>query len=170
VPLCLGGQSIANGNKSLRRRRSVSETEKWKVFCNVCCHSQLIGRHLDGLTHLSLSHYEAKERVLVCWWVRGLTFKFWWLSDFKILRRWKSYFKPVYFLFNLLGHTAASIGDVMMGTEIVPETSVSTCNQLTWLCAREEFIEFSSLESFKLYTVYFLLHPYLVCSTELEIL
>jgi hypothetical protein len=28
-----------------------------------------------------------------------------------------------------------------MGTEIVPETSVSTCNQLTRLCAREDFIE-----------------------------
>jgi hypothetical protein len=28
----------------------------------------------------------------------------------------------------------------MMGTEIVPETSVSSCNQLTRLCAREDFI------------------------------
>jgi hypothetical protein len=40
-----------------------------------------------------------------------------------------------------------------MGTEIVPETSVSTCNQLTRLCAREDFIEFSRRESFKLYIV-----------------
>jgi hypothetical protein len=32
----------------------------------------------------------------------------------------------------------------MMGTEVVPETSVSSCNQLTWLCAREDFIEFHS--------------------------
>jgi hypothetical protein len=29
----------------------------------------------------------------------------------------------------------------MMGTEIVPETLVSTCNQFTRLCAREDFIE-----------------------------
>jgi hypothetical protein len=33
----------------------------------------------------------------------------------------------------------------------VTETSVSTCNQLTQLCAREDFIEFSHRESFKLY-------------------
>jgi hypothetical protein len=39
----------------------------------------------------------------------------------------------------------------MMGTEMVPETSVSTCNQLTRLIAREDFIEFSCRESFKLY-------------------
>jgi hypothetical protein len=39
----------------------------------------------------------------------------------------------------------------MMGTEMVPETSVSSCNQLMWLCAREDFIEFSHRESFKLY-------------------
>jgi hypothetical protein len=39
----------------------------------------------------------------------------------------------------------------MMGTEIVPETSVSTCNQLTRLCAREDFIEFSRRKIFKLY-------------------
>jgi hypothetical protein len=36
-------------------------------------------------------------------------------------------------------------------TEIVPETSVSNCNQLTRLCAREDFIEFSRREGFKLY-------------------
>jgi hypothetical protein len=36
-----------------------------------------------------------------------------------------------------------------MGTEIVPETSVSTYNQLKCLCAREDFIEFSRRESFK---------------------
>jgi hypothetical protein len=34
---------------------------------------------------------------------------------------------------------------------MVPETSVSTCNQLTRLCAREDFIEFSRRESFKLH-------------------
>jgi hypothetical protein len=34
---------------------------------------------------------------------------------------------------------------------MVPETSVSSCNQLTRLCAREDFIEFSRRESFKLY-------------------
>jgi hypothetical protein len=39
----------------------------------------------------------------------------------------------------------------MMGTEVVPETLVSTYNQLTWLCAQEDFIEFSRHESFKLY-------------------
>jgi hypothetical protein len=37
-----------------------------------------------------------------------------------------------------------------MGTEIVPETLVSTCNQLTRLSAREDFIEFSRRESFKI--------------------
>jgi hypothetical protein len=39
----------------------------------------------------------------------------------------------------------------MIGTEIVPETSVYTWNQLTRLCARQDFIEFSRRESFKLY-------------------
>jgi hypothetical protein len=33
----------------------------------------------------------------------------------------------------------------------VHETLVSTCNQLTWLCAREDFIEFSHCKSFKLF-------------------
>jgi hypothetical protein len=35
---------------------------------------------------------------------------------------------------------------------MVPETSVSSFNQLTRLCAREDFIECSRCESFKLYT------------------
>jgi hypothetical protein len=35
----------------------------------------------------------------------------------------------------------------MMGANIVPEMSVSTCNQLTRLCAWEEFIEFSRCEA-----------------------
>jgi hypothetical protein len=43
--------------------------------------------------------------------------------------------------------------DVMIGTEIVPETSVYSCNRLTQLCARKDFIEFSRRESFKLYTI-----------------
>jgi hypothetical protein len=43
----------------------------------------------------------------------------------------------------------------MMGTEIVPETSVSSCNQLTRLCAREDFTEFSRRESFKLFCALF---------------
>jgi hypothetical protein len=38
-----------------------------------------------------------------------------------------------------------------MGTEMVPETSVSSYNQLTWLIAREDFIEFSLRENFKSY-------------------
>jgi hypothetical protein len=33
------------------------------------------------------------------------------------------------------------ITTLMMGTEIVPKTLVSTCNQLARLCAREDFIE-----------------------------
>jgi hypothetical protein len=33
----------------------------------------------------------------------------------------------------------------MMGTEIIPETSVSIFNQLTRLCAREDFIEQHSI-------------------------
>jgi hypothetical protein len=37
---------------------------------------------------------------------------------------------------------SSHITTLMMGTEIVPETLVSTCNQLTWLCAREDFVEF----------------------------
>jgi hypothetical protein len=36
---------------------------------------------------------------------------------------------------------------------MVPETSVSSYNQLTRLCARKDFIEFSRRESFKLYIV-----------------
>jgi hypothetical protein len=39
----------------------------------------------------------------------------------------------------------------MMGTEMVPETSVSSYNQLTRLIAREDFIEFSRRENFKSY-------------------
>jgi hypothetical protein len=34
---------------------------------------------------------------------------------------------------------SSHITTLMMGTEIIPETSVSTCNQLTRLCAREDF-------------------------------
>jgi hypothetical protein len=48
---------------------------------------------------------------------------------------------------------------LIMGTEMVPETSVSSCNQLTPLCALEDFIEFSLRESFKLYTSSVLLYP-----------
>jgi hypothetical protein len=51
---------------------------------------------------------------------------------------------------------SSHITTLMMGTEIVPETSVSTCNQLTRLCAREDFIEFSHRESFKLYIASYL--------------
>jgi hypothetical protein len=38
-----------------------------------------------------------------------------------------------------------------METEILPETSVSTCSQLTRLCGREDFTEFSRCERLKLY-------------------
>jgi hypothetical protein len=34
------------------------------------------------------------------------------------------------------------IRNLMMGKEMVAEMSVSSCNQLTRLCAREDFIEF----------------------------
>jgi hypothetical protein len=43
------------------------------------------------------------------------------------------------------------IRTLMMGTQMVPEMSVSSCNQLTRLCAREACTEFSCRESFKLY-------------------
>jgi hypothetical protein len=46
---------------------------------------------------------------------------------------------------------SSRIRTLMMGTEMIPETSVSSCNQLTQLCAREDFIEFRRHESFKLY-------------------
>jgi hypothetical protein len=36
---------------------------------------------------------------------------------------------------------SSQITTLIMGTKIVLETSVSTCNQLTRLCAREDFIE-----------------------------
>jgi hypothetical protein len=39
----------------------------------------------------------------------------------------------------------------MMGTEMVPETSVSSYNHLTQLIAREDFIAFSGRENFKSY-------------------
>jgi hypothetical protein len=39
----------------------------------------------------------------------------------------------------------------MMGAEMVPEMSVSSFYQLTWLIAREDFIEFSHRENFKSY-------------------
>jgi hypothetical protein len=43
---------------------------------------------------------------------------------------------------NIYFEAFAVITTLMMGTEIVPETLVSTCNQLTRLCAREDFIVF----------------------------
>jgi hypothetical protein len=43
---------------------------------------------------------------------------------------------------------SGTISVPMMGTEII-----SSCNQLAQLCAREDFIEFSRCESFKLYNV-----------------
>jgi hypothetical protein len=36
----------------------------------------------------------------------------------------------------------------MMGTEMVPETSVCSYNQLTRLIAREDFVELSRRENF----------------------
>jgi hypothetical protein len=57
---------------------------------------------------------------------------------------------PGQVLEGMLG-VSSHITTLMMGTEIVPETLVSTCNQLTWLCAQEDFIEFSRRKSFKLY-------------------
>jgi hypothetical protein len=39
----------------------------------------------------------------------------------------------------------------MMGTEMVPETSVSSFRQLTRVIAREDFIEFPLRENFKSY-------------------
>jgi hypothetical protein len=46
----------------------------------------------------------------------------------------------------------------VMGKEMVPETSVSSKNQLTRLIAREGFTEFSRHENFKSYSeiVYYL--------------
>jgi hypothetical protein len=41
----------------------------------------------------------------------------------------------------------------MMGTEVVPETSVPSYNQLTLLIAREGFIEFSRCENLKSYNL-----------------
>jgi hypothetical protein len=41
----------------------------------------------------------------------------------------------------------------MMGTEMVPETSVSSYNQQTRLISREDFIEFSHQENFKSYVI-----------------
>jgi NADH:ubiquinone oxidoreductase subunit C len=38
-----------------------------------------------------------------------------------------------------------------MGTDMVPETSVSSYNQLTRLIVREDFTEFSRRKNFKLY-------------------
>jgi hypothetical protein len=43
---------------------------------------------------------------------------------------------------------SSHITTLMMGTEIVPETSVSFSNQFTRLCAREDFIEMSSFVYF----------------------
>jgi hypothetical protein len=42
---------------------------------------------------------------------------------------------------------------LMMGTEIVIEMFYSPFNHLTWLLASENFIEFSSYESFRFYMV-----------------
>jgi hypothetical protein len=39
----------------------------------------------------------------------------------------------------------------MMGTEMVPEMSVSSYNQVMWLTAREDFTEFSHRKNFKSY-------------------
>jgi hypothetical protein len=50
---------------------------------------------------------------------------------------------------------SSHITTLMMATEIVPEMPVSTCNQLTRLCAREDFVEFIHCESFKLQKILF---------------
>jgi hypothetical protein len=42
-----------------------------------------------------------------------------------------------------------SSGFLMMGMELVPETSIF--NKLTWLIAREDFIDVSRCESFRSY-------------------
>jgi hypothetical protein len=62
----------------------------------------------------------------------------------------------------------------MMGTETVPETSVSICNQLTRLCAREDFIEFSRRESLKLYIrkislLTDVINPFPLCAKKLSL-
>jgi hypothetical protein len=41
----------------------------------------------------------------------------------------------------------------MMGTKMVPETSVSSYNRLTRLIVREGFIEFGRRENFKSYNM-----------------
>jgi hypothetical protein len=46
---------------------------------------------------------------------------------------------------------SSHITTLKMGTEILAETSVSTCNQFKRLCAREDFIKFSRRESFNLW-------------------
>jgi hypothetical protein len=46
---------------------------------------------------------------------------------------------------------SSHIRTLMMGTEMVPETSVSSYNQLMQLIAREDFIEFSRCKNFKSY-------------------
>jgi hypothetical protein len=60
--------------------------------------------------------------------------------------------RSLYPVDGMLG-VSSRIRTLMMGTEMVPETSVSSCNQLTRLCAREDFIGFSHREIFKLYKV-----------------
>jgi hypothetical protein len=64
----------------------------------------------------------------------------------------------IYIQYSLLGRTAASTRQaklinlfcLRMGTELVPETLYS--NELTRLCAREDYIESCLRESFKTYT------------------
>jgi hypothetical protein len=51
------------------------------------------------------------------------------------------------------GTISVSITAVLMGTDMVPETSV-IFNQLTRLVAREDFINVSRLESFRSYVIY----------------
>jgi hypothetical protein len=62
-------------------------------------------------------------------------------------RRFGNHLRPSHRTFEATCH----IRTLMMGTEMVPETSVSFYNQLTPLIAREYFIEFSRHEKFKSY-------------------
>jgi hypothetical protein len=48
------------------------------------------------------------------------------------------------------GVQPSHITTLIMEIEMVPETSVSSCNRLARLCAREDFIEFSRRKSFRL--------------------
>jgi hypothetical protein len=101
--------------------------------------------------------------VNVAWFKLAHDGVYWGIGVKKVINRRVSQNAKQCWLYSLLGRTAASIrlnttfrglapspsSGLRMGAELIPETLYS--NQLTRLCAREDYIELCRREGFKTY-------------------